>query len=199
MAGSRWRRVALWSAALLGATAAALAAWPRPRLDPRGLVPPPGRYDVRILRDRWGVPHVFGRTDPDVAYGLAWAHAEDDFKTIQDSLLATRGKLAAVYGRQFAPSDYLVHLLRVWELVDARYEKDLAPDTRALLEAYADGINHYAALHADEAIAFLYPVRGRDLVAGTVHKLPLFFGLDVVLKDLMSPKPASRSALGVHG
>ena len=190
------RRSLAWTAALLAAAAAALALWPRPRLDPRGLIPPRGRYDVRILRDRWGVPHVFGRTDPDVAYGLAWAHAEDDFKTIQDSLLATRGKLAAVYGRQFAPSDYLVHLLRVWERVDARYEKDLAPDTRALLEAYAAGINHYAALHPDEAIARLYPVRGRDLVAGTVHKLPLFFGLDVVLKDLLSDRAPPSATPG---
>jgi penicillin amidase/acyl-homoserine-lactone acylase len=193
------RRIAVVCVAAALAGAAAVAFAPRRRLDPRGLVPAPGRHDVRILRDRWGVPHVFGRTDPDVAYGLAWAHAEDDFKTIQDSLLATRGKLAAEYGRQFAPSDYLLQLLRVWDLVEARYQKDLAPDTRALLEAYAAGLNHYAALHADEAIAALYPVRGQDLVAGTVHKLPLFFGLDVVLKDLMSeerarPSPAADAA-----
>src|SRR4051812_14415404 len=115
------RRLALVCVAAAVAGAAALVLVPRRRFDPRGLGPSPGRYHVRILRDRWGVPHVFGRTDPDVAYGLAWAHAEDDFRTIQDSLLATRGKLAAVYGLRFAPSDYLVHLLRVWEVVDARY------------------------------------------------------------------------------
>jgi penicillin amidase/acyl-homoserine-lactone acylase len=188
----RGRWILLSSVAGLAAAAGALHV--PPRLDTRGLVPAPGRYDVRILRDTWGVPHVFGRTDPDVAYGLAWAHAEDDFVTIQNSLLATRGELAAVYGRQFAPSDYLVHLLRVWEVVDAGYERDLAPDTRALLEAYADGINHYAATHPQEAIARLYPVRGRDLVAGTVHKTPLFFGLDVLLKELMAEAPAARGA-----
>jgi penicillin amidase/acyl-homoserine-lactone acylase len=191
----RWAAIAAGAVLLAGAV---LWAWPRPRLDPRRLIPPPGRYHVRILRDTWGVPHVFGRTDPDVAYGLAWAHAEDDFRTIQDSLLATRGTLAAQYGRQFGPSDYLVHLMRVWEIVDAGYERDLAPDTRALLEAYAAGLNHYAALHPDEAIASLYPVRGKDLVAGTVHKLPLFFGLDVVLKELVSdhPQSAARAAEG---
>lgn len=195
------RRAAKWAGIVvlvLAAVAAVLWAWPQPRLDPTGLVPPPGRYHVRILRDQWGVPHVFGRTDPDVAYGLAWAHAEDDFRTIQDSLLATRGTLATVYGSKFAPSDYLVHLMRVWETVDAAYERDLAPDTRALLEAYAAGLNHYAALHPAEATASLYPVRGRDLVAGTVHKLPLFFGLDVVLKELLSdqPRAAARAAAG---
>src|SRR5262249_54111939 len=126
------RRAAQWAGLVVLAAAAAglvLWAWPQPRLDATGLVPPPGRYHVHILRDPWGVPHVFGRTDPDVAYGLAWAHAEDDFRTIQDSLLATRGTLAAEYGRSFAASDYLVHLLRVWETVGAAYERDLSPDT----------------------------------------------------------------------
>ena len=45
---------------------------------------------IDIVRDKFGVPHIFGKTDPDVAYGLAWAHAEDDFKTIQQSLLAAK-------------------------------------------------------------------------------------------------------------
>ncbi len=59
---------------------------------------PANLYDVRILRDSWGVPHIFGVTDADVAYGLAYAHAEDDFETIQKSMLAGRGRLAAVFG-----------------------------------------------------------------------------------------------------
>jgi cysteinyl-tRNA synthetase len=44
--------------------------------------------DVEIVRDNFGVPHIFGKTDADVAYGLAWSHAEDDFKTIQQGYLA---------------------------------------------------------------------------------------------------------------
>jgi len=85
------------------------------------------------------VPHVFGRTDPDVAYGLAWAHAEDDFQTIQGALLAARGRLATALGRAGAPNDYMVQLLRISDVVDAGYERDLSPETRALCEAYADG------------------------------------------------------------
>ena len=163
-----------------------LAVWPRPRVDSARLLPK-RRYDVRILRDTWGVPHVFGRTDPDVAYGLAWAHAEDDFQTIQGALLAARGRLATALGRAGAPNDYMVQLLRIPDVVEAGYERDLSPETRALCEAYADGINHYAALHPDEAMAELYPARGRDLVAGFVHKTPLFFGLDRVLRGLLEP------------
>ena len=51
------------------------------------------KYDVEILRDTWGVPHIYGITDKDVAFGFAFAHSEDDFKTIQDVVLQTRGKL----------------------------------------------------------------------------------------------------------
>ena len=51
-------------------------------------------YNVTIYRDTWGVPHVFGEKDKDTAYGLAYAHAEDDFKTIQDIMLALKGRLA---------------------------------------------------------------------------------------------------------
>ncbi|MET0552326.1 MAG: acylase [Vicinamibacteria bacterium] len=178
---------ALWAAAACAAAlvAVALPRAPRPA-DPERLLPPPGRYDVRILRDTWGVPHVFGRTDADVAYGLAFAHAEDDFETIQWSLLAARGRLATQLGAEGAPNDFVVQLLRVREVVDAGYERDLSPATRALCEAYADGVNHYAALHPDRAWPGLFPARGRDVVAGFVHKLPFFFGLDGVLKNLLN-------------
>ena len=80
-------------------------------------------YTVRILRDTYGVPHIFGRTDADASYGLAYAHSEDDFLTIQQVLLAARGNLATVYGKDSAPADYLVQFLRVWDTVNAQYDK----------------------------------------------------------------------------
>ena len=143
-------------------------------------------YDVEILRDRYGVPHVFGATDPDAAFGLAYAHAEDDFLTIQQTLLAARGKLATVYGRDAAPNDYMVQLLRIQEVVDAGYERDLDQDTRQLVEAYADGLNYFASLHESEALPGAFPVTGKDVVAGFVHKTPLFFGIDGVLGELFA-------------
>src|SRR5262245_58158522 len=116
-------------ATVLALGVAALPPRPAP-LDPSRLLPA-HRYDVHILRDTWGVPHVFGRTDRDAAYGLAWAHAEDDFDTIQGALLAARGRLATRLGREGAPNDYLVQLLRVREVVEAGYPRDLRPETRA--------------------------------------------------------------------
>ncbi len=152
---------------------------------PPGLAEVGAAYDVEILRDTWGVPHVFGKTDADAAYGLAYAHAEDDFGTMQDTLLAARGKLASVYGEDAALNDYMVHLLRIRDVVEAGYP-ELDARTRALCQAYADGLNHYAALHPEDARPGLYPARGEDVVAGFVHKAPLFFGLDKVLTTLFA-------------
>jgi penicillin amidase/acyl-homoserine-lactone acylase len=184
----RRHRLATFLAVLAALLAVVVALGPtvgRVRLDPWRRAG--ADRDVRILRDTWGVPHVFGKTDADAAYGLAWAHAEDDFATIQPRLLATRGRLASVIGREGAPNDYVVALLRVRETVDAKYATDLSPEVRAVCEAYAEGINRYAALHPAEAIPSLYPVTGKDVVAGFVQAVPFFFGLEKVLAELMQP------------
>jgi acyl-homoserine-lactone acylase len=141
-------------------------------------------YDVHIVRDNFGVPHIFGHRDADVAFGLGFAHSEDDFATIQDVALATRGKLAASEGLKAAPGDYLVHAMRVWETIDARYGRDLPPDVKRVLEAYADGINYYAALHRDTVKRGLLPLTGKDIAAGFVFKTPFFYGLADKLKAL---------------
>lgn len=151
------------------------------------LIPPEGQYNVRILRDEWGVPHIFGQTDADAAYGLAFANAEDDFGTIQDTLLASRAMLGQVYGRDSAPIDYFVHLMRIWDDIDAQYDA-IPPEARAVMTAYADGLNHYSALHPDEvATPDLFPVTGKDVTAGFMLKVPVFFGLDSAVGQLFEP------------
>jgi len=142
------------------------------------------KYDVRILRDTWGVPHIYGKTDADVAFGLAYAHAEDDMPTTLEALLAARGQVASVQGTAGAPIDFMVNLLRVWEDIDAKYETDLSPATRAVCDAYANGLNYYAAMHEDEVPAKLLPFTGKDVVAGFVFKGPFFFGLDNAVQEL---------------
>mgnify|MGYP005737136035 FL=1 len=48
---------------------------------------------IEIVRDSFGTPHIFAKTDKETAYGLAWAHAEDDFKTIQQTFLPVKSSL----------------------------------------------------------------------------------------------------------
>ena len=55
-------------------------------------------YEARIIRDGYGVPHIFGKRDADTAFGFGYAHAEDDWATIQDTLIAARGKSAEYKG-----------------------------------------------------------------------------------------------------
>ena len=152
--------------------------------DPATLIAKAARYDVRIRRDSWGVPHILGRTDTDTAFGLGYAHSEDDYATIQDVALATRGELADSVGPKGAVTDYLVRLFRVWETVNARYATDLPADLRRVAEGYADGVNLYAAKHPDQVKPGFLPLTGKDVVAGFVFKTPFFYGLDSILRKL---------------
>ncbi len=184
------KRALRYTAALLGALLVALVIYVLATLPP-GVDTDPflargADYTVRIIRDDFGVPHIYGQTDADTAFGLAYAHAEDDFPTIQEVLLATRGTLAAVRGAGAAQTDYLVRLMRVWPAVDAGYESRLSPHTRAIAEAYADGINLYAAQHPGEVLPYVLPVTGKDVIAGFTFKAPLFYGFDGVLGELFS-------------
>ncbi|WP_306250199.1 penicillin acylase family protein [Parvularcula sp. IMCC14364] len=146
-------------------------------------------YDVRIVRDKWGVPHIFGARDPDASFGLAYAHAEDDWQTIQETLMFRKGVLAKHIGQDGAITDYLVQLLKADQVMDARYESDLKLATREMIEAYADGINLWAAENPDAVKPELLPVTGQDIVAGFFLRTPFFFGLDDELQELFKDAP----------
>ncbi len=151
--------------------------------------PAPRRYDSMIARDEWGVPHLFGRTDADAVYALAYAHAEDDFDTLQEVVAMTRGRSGALMGADGAKIDYALALLDVRTTVEAQYDK-VPADVRALLDAYAAGLNLYAARHPGEVrLSKLFPVEGRDVAAGFVLRSPFFFGLDETLGALTEGKP----------
>lgn len=172
----------------------------RPTLRPSIPEPDQGVFDqsrrVRILRDNLGVPHIFGKSDADTAFGLAYAHAEDDYPIIQGSLAAARGQLALLMLNQTGViNDYLVRFLYLPEKVERQYELT-SPKTKRLLEAYADGLNFYAHHHPDEVDSRLLPYRGQDMIAGFVHKLALFVGVGDTLKDLMS-KTSEKLEIGV--
>lgn len=160
---------------------------------------PAAALRVRIVRDTWGIPHVFGDSNADAAFGLAWAHAEDDFLTIERTIATVRGRLGEIDGPDGARSDYLLALLRVREIVSARYERDLSPPMRAVLEGYAAGLTFYAARHRDQLLLDdLLPIRGEDIVAGFVHKIPFFGGILEVLRELDARGATSDGVGDVH-
>jgi len=101
---------------------------------------------VEIVRDAYGVPHIYAPTDAGVAYGLAWAHAEDDFKTIQLGYLAGNNLLSNHLKNKGLAADFLAQFIGSKELVDKKYDSDISPAYKKIVEAYAQGLNRYAAL-----------------------------------------------------
>src|SRR4051812_42627836 len=154
--------------------------------DARPVLAAAAKYDASVIRDRFGVPHITGPRDADAAFGLGYAHAEDDFATIQRAFLAARGRLATLDGVGAAENDYFVQLLGIWDTIAARYESDLAPETRAVLDGYATGVNLYAAQHRGQVLPGFEPVRGQDVVALFMLRLPFTYGLDGQLRALIA-------------
>jgi acyl-homoserine-lactone acylase len=174
----------LWALlALAGLVAVAGLVW-EPLVATQYAAPAPRKYDVEIARDSFGVPHINGKTDADAAYGLAYAHAEDDFSTIEDVVAMTRGRYGAIAGSDGAKVDFVLHLLGARETADRRY-LELSPQVRAVAEAYAAGLNHYAEKHPQEVrLSKLFPVTGKDIVTGFVLRAPFFYGLDSTIGAL---------------
>lgn len=172
-------------------------AWtPKPALDWRDLEQRTAGYEVEIIRDSFGVPHIYGRRDEDVAFGLAYAHAEDDWPTIESVILLAKGRMALRDGLKGATTDYLLRLFRVREIVARDYETRLSEKMRAVLQAYADGLNLWAARHPDEARSIALPVTGEDVVAGFLFRTPFFYGLERTLTALARGAEEDRPPTG---
>ncbi|GGO04359.1 penicillin amidase [Iodidimonas muriae] len=177
-------------AVALASCLVAVIAWsPLPDFNADAAIKAAQSYDVEVIRDEYGVPHIFGARDQDVAFGLGYAHMEDDWQTIEMVVLMARGALARRDGAEAAPTDYLVRMFGVQKAVAERYETDLSPKMRAVLEGYAAGINLYAADHPDRVNPLALPVSAQDVVAGFVFRAPFFYGLERVLKDLSQADP----------
>jgi len=143
------------------------------------------KYNVVIERDIRGVPHVIGERDVDAAFGFAYAQAEDNWELVYDTIDFYRGTAAKTKGPDSAITDFLVKWLGIWDDIDAHYSSGLSPEIRAYIEAYADGLNYYAALNPERAVADL-PVTGKDIIAGYMFRHILFYGFDGVLKEVLS-------------
>lgn len=195
----QYLKAAKWSGAGLVLILAVAAIWlwdPLPKnLSAEALSARASAYDVEIIRDNYGVPHIYGSRDADVAFGVAYAHAEDDFSTIQETIAATRGVLARYRGAKAAPTDYLVALMDIWPNVDAKYDSDLPDDVKDIAEAYAAGLNLYAAENPESTWQGLTPFTGRDVIAGFAFKTPFFYGFDETVLALFDDERTAQLSL----
>ena len=160
-----------------------------PLFAERGTIQKHPIYRAEILRDEFGVPHIYGKTDADVAFGVAIAHSEDDFFTLQDVVAMSRGRYGAIAGADGAAIDYAYHLLDARGTAQRQFTA-LPADTQALFNAYAAGLNQFAEDHPGELKqGNLFPVNGEDVAAGFALRQPFFFGLNNVIEPLVSGAP----------
>jgi len=126
---------------------------------------------IEIIRDNYGVPHIYAPTDAEVAYGFAWAQAEDHFKLIQEGYLAGNGLLGKLIGLKGAGADFLTQLIQSEETVD-KYYNTLDEKFIALAEAFAEGLNAYSKKHPEEILEKkLFPLTVKKLLRYTQLQL----------------------------
>ena len=120
--------------------------------------------NIEIIRDNFGVPHIYSETDKELAYGLAWAHSEDDFKTIQEAYLAGNALLSKHIGLRGAPVDFLTQLIQSEEVIDSLYNT-IDKKFIEVAKGYAQGINRYAELNPDKVLVKkLFPITPKKML-----------------------------------
>ena len=103
---------------------------------------------VTIIRDDWGIPHIYGKTDADAVFGLIYAQAEDDFNRVETNFLYSLGRLAEAEGESEIYRDLRMKLFIDPEALKAEYRA--SPEwLRALMDAWAAGLNYYLHTHPD--------------------------------------------------
>ena len=162
--------------------------------------------NITIARDSFGVPHIFAKTDPDAAYGLAWAHAEDDFESIQLIMLSGKARLGSSLGRKGAEADYVVKLFRCRDIVEQQWST-LSPDFLELIKGYVSGLNAYGKAYPKQVkYKAVFPFNEKDYLTAVIFSISMFCGLDDVLPRVLGGKiatipgfnPQGSNAIAVH-
>jgi acyl-homoserine-lactone acylase len=103
---------------------------------------------VTILRDKWGVPHIYGKTDAAVVFGLLYTECETDFPRVEKNYLEMLGRQAEVFGEQYLYTDVMMRL--IYDSVQAIADYRQSPAwMHQLLDAFADGVNYYLYKHPE--------------------------------------------------
>jgi acyl-homoserine-lactone acylase len=101
---------------------------------------------VSIIRDSFGVPHIYGESDADAVFGLLYAQSEDDFPRLERNYIWALGRLAEIEGEEALYSDLRARLYMTE--IEARERYTSAPGwLKALCIAFADGVNFYLRTH----------------------------------------------------
>ena len=124
----------------------------------------PGKGRARIVRDRYGVPHIFGKTDLEVAFGFGYAQSEDHLIEMLLNYRAAAGRRSEILGQEHLEEDYKALLWRIHTVAGERYGS-IPESVRAFIGAFVEGVNHYIEVHEPVLPSWVEPVSGADVVA----------------------------------
>ena len=143
--------------------------------------------NVTILRDDWGIAHVYGKTDADAVFGMIYAQAEDDFNRVEKNYITAMGRLAEAEGESKIYQDLRMRLFIDPEEMKSKYEASPAW-LKSLMTAFADGLNYYLMKHPEVkprvikrfepwmALTFTEGSIGGDIERVNVDQLAAFYG-----------------------
>jgi acyl-homoserine-lactone acylase len=162
---------------------------------------------VTIVRDDWGVAHVHGPTDADAVFGMAYAQAEDDFNRVETNYLENLGRLAESDGASAVYNDLRAKLFI--DPNDLKIKYRASPGwLRALMDAWADGLNFYLATHPNVhprvithfepwmTLSFTDGTIGPDIEDVDLSRLRAFYG---PIRVSTTPAPEHQALLGRFG
>jgi acyl-homoserine-lactone acylase len=174
-----------------------------------------GAQRVTILRDKWGIPHVFGKVDADAVFGMVFAQAEDDFNRVELNYINAMGRLAEVEGEREIWRDLRMKLYIDPADMQARYAASPAW-LKKLMNAWADGLNWYLATHPEVkpklltrfepwmALSFSEGSIGGDIESIDLKQLEAFYGKrpepKLALADLgkgFDPEPSGSNGFAI--
>jgi len=143
--------------------------------------------NVRVIRDDWGIAHVYGKTDADAVFGMIYAQAEDDFNRVETNYLNSMGRLAEAEGESAVWRDLRMKIFIDPDAMKAQYLASPAW-LKALMNAWADGLNFYLAKHPEVkprvikhfepwmALTFTEGSIGGDIETINLNQLQAFYG-----------------------
>ena len=144
-------------------------------------------HDITIIRDDWGVAHIFGKTDADAVFGAVYAQAEDDFNRVETNYLNSLGRLAETEGESKVYQDLRQKLFI--DPADLKRQYAASPAwLRSLMDAFADGLNYYLSKHPEThprvishfepwmALSFTEGSIGGDIERVNLGQLEAFYG-----------------------
>ena len=160
--------------------------------------------NVTIIRDDWGVPHIYGETDADAVFGMIYAQAEDDFNRIEVNFLNSQGRLAEAEGEDEIWRDLRMKLFIDPTDMQAQYE--VSPQwLKDLMDAWASGLNYYLYTHPEVeprvltrfepwmALTFSEGSIGGDIERVNLGRLEAFYGQPNNARAALDPEPSSTT------